>query len=267
MLEPFTAPYMQRALLEGLMLAVAGGVVGSWIVLHRRAFFAHAVGTAAFPGLVVAGPWGIPPQLGALAAGLGMGAGVQGLARRRRMEAGTATGLLLVAALGIGVVLASDVYESGAGVDRLLFGTLIGLSDLDLALTALATVAALALNAALWRSWLATGFDPHNARALRVTSRGADLLLAATIAVVVVVSLDAVGALLVAAVFVLPAATVLLFAPDVRTLQVGSVVLAAVETVAALVIAERLNVGPGPALAVLAASLFALAAIGRRARA
>jgi manganese/iron transport system permease protein len=259
-LDSLSAPYMQRALLEGAMLAVLGGVIGSWIVLHRRAFFAHAVGTAGFPGLVVAGPWGIPAQLGALAAGLGMAGGVQGLSRSRRIDPGTATGLLLVAFLAVGVVLASDVYESGAGVDRLLFGTLIGLSDLDLALTAAVTLAALALNAALWRPWLAAGFDPANARVLRASTRGAELLLAATIAVVVVVSLDAVGALLVSAVLVVPAATVLLFAPDVRTLQAGGVLLALAETVVALLAAEALNVGPGPALAALAAAVFAVAA-------
>ena len=54
--EAFEAPFMQRALLESLLLAVLAGVLGSWIVLRRLAFFTHGVGTAAFPGLVVAGP-------------------------------------------------------------------------------------------------------------------------------------------------------------------------------------------------------------------
>jgi manganese/iron transport system permease protein len=256
------APYLQRALLEGLMLAVVGGVIGSWIVLHRLAFFAHAVGTASFPGLVVAGPWGIPAQLGALAAGLGMAGGVEGLGRRR-IDSGTATGLLLVGFLAAGIVLASDVYDAGAGVDRLLFGTLLGVSDLDLALTALVVLAALGLNAAMWRPWLAAGFDAGNARALKLSSRATELALTAGVAAAVVVALDAVGALLVSALFVLPAATVRLFAPDVRRLQIGSVALALAEVVAAVLAAEALNVGPGPVLAVLGASVFALAAIGR----
>jgi manganese/iron transport system permease protein len=257
------APYLQRALLEGLLLAVVGGVIGSWIVLHRLAFFAHAVGTAAFPGLVVAGPWGIPPQLGALAAGLGMAGGVEGLGRRGKMESGAATGLLLVGALALGIVLASDVYDAGAGVDRLLFGTLFGVSDLDLALTALVALAALGLNAALWRPWLAAGFDAGNARVLRLSTRATELLLTAAIAAAVVVSLDAVGALLVTALFVLPAATVRLFATTVRTLQVGGVALATAEMVAAVLLAQALNVGPGPVLAVLGATVFMLAAIAR----
>ena len=138
---------MQRAIAELALLAVLAGVLGSWIVLRRLAFYTHAVGTATFPGLVVAVPWGVAPQLTALAAALGFGAGIERLSRGRRLDPGAATGLLLVAALAVGSVLASDVYESGAGVDQLLFGTLIGLSERDVWLTAAAVVAALARTA------------------------------------------------------------------------------------------------------------------------
>ena len=97
------APYVQRAIAELALLAVLAGVLGSWIVLRRLAFYTHAVGTATFPGLVVAVPWGVAPQLTALAAALGFGAGIERLSRSRRLDAGAATGLLLVAALAAGV--------------------------------------------------------------------------------------------------------------------------------------------------------------------
>jgi manganese/iron transport system permease protein len=253
-------PYLQRALAEVLLLAVLAGVLGSWIVLRRLAFYTHAVGTATFPGLVVAIPWGVAPQLTALAAALGFGTAVERLARARRLDPGAATGLLLVGALALGAVLASDVYAAGAGVDRLLFGTLIALSPLDLWLTAGAVALALLAHAALGRQWLAGGFDPGSARALGVGTVLADRVLLAVVAVAVVVSLDAVGALLVAVVLVVPAATVRLVATDVRGLQLGTAGLAALEGVVALLAADRLDVGPGPALAVLGGLVFALVA-------
>ena len=272
MLEAFSAPYMQRALVEVLLLAVLAGVLGSWIVLRRLAFFTHAIGTATFPGLVVAGATGVAPQLLALVAALGFGAGIERLAAGRRVAADAATGLLLVAALAIGVVLASDVFSSGAGVDRLLFGSLIGLSDLDVALTAVAAAGALAVDAALRRTWLATGFDDDGARALGVPVRAAGRLLLAAVAVAVVVSLDAVGALLVTVVLVVPAATVRLLEPPVRRMQLLAGGLAAAEGVAALLVASALDVGPGPAMAVVAGVVFvavsvATAAVAARRRA
>jgi ABC-type Mn2+/Zn2+ transport system permease subunit len=258
------APYVQRAIAELVLLALLAGVLGSWIVLRRYAFYTHAVGTATFPGLVVAAPWGVPPQLTALAAALGFGAGIERLSRGHRMDPGAATGLLLVVALAAGSLLASDVYESGAGVDNLLFGTLIGLSERDVWLTAAAVVAALAAHGAMHRAWLATGFDPGSARALGVRTALADRVLLAAVAVAVVVSLDAVGALLVAVVLVVPAATVRLLARDVRSLQLGTAALAAAEGLTALLIADSLDIGPGPVMAVLGGVVFALVAAVRR---
>ena len=256
MLEAFEAPFMQRALVESLLLAALAGVLGSWIVLRRLAFFTHGVGTAAFPGLVVAG------TAGALAASLVYAGGVEGL-RRRRVATDAATGLVLVGALALGVVLASDVYETGAGVDRLLFGSLIGISDRDLWLTAGVAAAVAALEAVVRRSWLAQGFDPGTARALGVRPAPADALLLVSVTAAAIVALDAVGALLVTAVLVIPAATVRLVAPSVGALQAGTALLAAVEGVAGLWLAYELNVGPGPATAVLGGAVFALVAVLR----
>jgi ABC-type Mn2+/Zn2+ transport system permease subunit len=259
--EPFDAPFMQRALLEILLLAGLAGVLGAWIVLRRFAFFTHGVGTAAFPGLGVAAPAGVAPQLTGLAAALLYAGGVEWLGRTRRVAVDAATGLMLVGALALGVVLVSDVFESGAGVDRLLFGSLIGLSDRDLWLTAAALAAAVALDVTLRRSWLAQGFDPATAGALGTRPAVADRLLLAAVAAAAVVALDAVGALLVTAVLVIPAATVRLLAPSVAALQAGTAALAAVEGVAGLWLAYELDVGPGPAIAVLGGGLFAVVAV------
>jgi len=243
---------------------VPGGLLGSWIVLRRMAFYTHAVGTAAFPGLVVAGPWGIPAPLAALGCALALAGGVNGAAGRGRIDRDAATGLGLVGALAAGVILASDVYASGAGVDRLLFGSLLGVSDSDLLLSGALAAVAVGVSAAAHRSWLAAGFDPGAAPALGVRRGRADVLLLVVVAVAVVAALDAVGALLVASVFVLPAATVRLVARRLWTLQAGSVALAAGQGVAGLWLAQVLDVGPGPAIAVLGGATFALVAAATR---
>ena len=256
-----SAPYIQRGIAEILLLAVIAGVLGTWVVLRALPFYTHAIGTATFPGLVVAGPWGVPAQLTALVCAVGFGGVLERVQRRRRLDPDAAIGLLLVAALAIGVVLASDVYHSGAGVDRLLFGSLIAVSPSDLWLTAAAAVGALLCDAALRRSWLASGFDPDGARAGGVRVAAADRVLLLAVAVAVVVSLDAVGALLVTVILTVPAATVRLFEPPLRARQLATFALTAVEGLAAIWIADGFNVGPGPAMAVLGALVYGLAAV------
>ncbi len=267
MIEPFDLPYMQRALVELALLSIPGGLLGTWIVLRRLAFYTHAVGTATFPGLVVAGPWGVPPQLAALGVSLCMAGGLERLVRGRRVAPDAATGLLLAGALALGVVLASDVYEAPASVDRLLFGTVLGVTDADLLLTAGAALLAAGAAFACHRSWTASAFDPASARSLGIRTRAADWALLGFVAMTVVVAVDAVGALLVGALLVLPAATVALVAARLPALLAGSVGLTLVESVAGLWLAHIVDVPPGPAIAVLAGTVFAVTAVAGSVRA
>src|ERR1700750_238802 len=117
MLEPFQLPFVQHRVVEVLILAVAGGLIGTWIVLRGLAFYSHAVGTAAFPGLVLADGLGFSAHLGAAATAALGAAGVGWLARRDRDRYDSSTALVLVAALAVGVILASDVFHSGADVE------------------------------------------------------------------------------------------------------------------------------------------------------
>lgn len=261
--DPFALEFMRLALVEVLLLAVAAGLLGAQVVLRRLAFFTHGVGTATFPGLVVAGPLGLPAQLTALGAALIFAGGLERLSRSARMAYDSATALMLVAALGLGIVLASDVFESGAGVDQLLFGTLIGLSADDVAVTAIAVGLGVGAWGVFGRAWLAAGFDPATAPSLGLRVVLADWMLILVVAASVVAALDAVGALLVSAILVLPAATVRLGATSVRALEAGAFTLAALEGVFGLWLAYRLDVPPGPAIAVLGGAVFAVVALTR----
>src|SRR3954453_20957851 len=113
-LELIDLPFMRTATIEVLLLAVAGGLLGAWMLLRRLAFFAHAVGGATFPGLVVADATGLRPIVAALAVALASAGAVHRAgARAGRRAADAVTGLPLVSALALGVILASDVYHSG----------------------------------------------------------------------------------------------------------------------------------------------------------
>jgi manganese/iron transport system permease protein len=265
-IDALDLPFMRTALAELLLLGVAGGLLGSWIVLRGLAFFTHAVGTATFPGLVIADAAGLTPHLAGAAVALGYTGGVERATRSGRQPADAATGLLLVAALAIGVVLASDVFESGAGVDRLLFGTLIGLDGADVAVSAGAAALALAGTAALGRAWLASGFDPAGTRALGLAAGRTDALLLAVVALAVVAALPAVGALLVTAIFIVPAATVRLVSGTLHGLLAGAVALALAEGALGLYLAYWIDVSPGPAVAALGAAVYIAVALATAVR-
>jgi ABC-type Zn uptake system ZnuABC Zn-binding protein ZnuA/ABC-type Mn2+/Zn2+ transport system permease subunit len=263
MLTPFHYAFVQRGLFEVLLLSVGAGLLGTWIVLRGLAFFSHGVATAAFPGLVLAAGLGFAAPLGAFGAGLVFALGVERLAHRRRQGHDTLTALVLVGALALGVILASDVFHSRANVETLLFGSVLAVGDSDLAFAG--AVSALVVIVASFFSgrWLAVGFDATSARALGVRGALGDVLLLLTIALAVTSALAAVGTMLTSALYVVPAATTRLWVRELRAWQLASVALAALEGVAGLWLSVETNVPPGAAIAVLAGGTFAVAALAR----
>lgn len=253
---------MRTALIELALLAVAGGVLGAFVVLRRLAFFSHAVGTVTFPGLVLADAAGLGASAGGFAAALGFAGGVERAGRRSRDFGDAVTGVLLVAGLALGVILASDVFESGSAVDRLLFGTLLGLDDVDLALSAGAALLALTAAVTLGRGFTAVAFDPEGTAA--IAGRGAqamDAALLVLIALATVAALPAVGALLTTSIFVVPAATGRLLTRSVQGLIAASVAVALGVGALGLYLALWIDVPPGPAVASLGAVVYATVAI------
>jgi ABC-type Zn uptake system ZnuABC Zn-binding protein ZnuA/ABC-type Mn2+/Zn2+ transport system permease subunit len=263
MLEPFTLPFVQRGLVEVVALALAAGLLGTWIVLRGLAFYAHAVGTAAFPGLVLAAGLGFSPLLGAFATATIVAGVVGALARRERGAEDSVTALVLVGALALGVLLSSDVFHSSAGVDQLLFGSLLLTGPQDLALAAGASLAALLGTAALGPRWLAHGFDAAAARAQGLRSPLPDAVLLALVALAAVAALRIAGALLATALIVVPAATTRLLFDRVLAWQAATVALVVAEGVVGLWVSVQVNAPPGPAIAVLAGALFAVVAVAR----
>jgi ABC-type Zn uptake system ZnuABC Zn-binding protein ZnuA/ABC-type Mn2+/Zn2+ transport system permease subunit len=262
MLEPFQLPFVQRGLLEILILAVPAGLLGSWIVLRGLAFFSHAVGTATFPGLVLADGLGFSAPLGAFGAAIVFSAGSSLLDRRGEEATDSAVALTLVACLAAGTILASDVFGSGASVESLLFGSLLLIDLRDVALAGVAAGLTLAASLLLGHRWLESGFDPVAGPGLG--RRGLlDAILLGLIALATTAALSVVGALLVTAVFVVPALTVRLFAERMLSWQLGSIALVAAEGTVGLWLSVKTDAPPGATIAVVAGVVFALAAGAR----
>jgi ABC-type Zn uptake system ZnuABC Zn-binding protein ZnuA/ABC-type Mn2+/Zn2+ transport system permease subunit len=235
---------------------VPAGLLGSWIVLRGLAFFSHAVGTAAFPGLVLADGLGFAAPLGAFGAALAFTAGNAALSRGRDRERDSVVALVLVGCLAAGVILASDVFGSGANIETLLFGSLLLVDGGDIALAALAAVATVAATALLGGRWLAQGFDP-DAAVDRSQARLLDAVLLGLIALAITAALSVVGALLVSALFVVPAVTARLLTRRMRSWQLASIALVAAEGTAGLWLSVKTDAPPGATIACISGAVFA----------
>jgi zinc/manganese transport system substrate-binding protein len=264
-LEPFQLPFVQRGLIEVLILAIPAGLLGTWIVLRGLAFFSHAVGTAAFPGLVLADGLGFAAPLGAFGAAVAFAAGATAL-RGRRTGQDAVVALVLVGCLAGGVILASDEFGSGSNIETLLFGSLLLVDGGDLALAGAAAAVTLLANALIGQHWLRIGFDPTLADPDGPRPQVFDAVLLGLIALASTAALTVVGALLVAALFLVPAVTARLLTDRLASWQLLSVGLVALEGTVGLWLSVKTNAPPGATIACVAGAAFVLVAAARALR-
>src|SRR4051794_5900612 len=184
LVEPWQEPIMQRALLEVALIGACGGLLGCWVVFYELSYSAESLAHALFPGLVVAALLGLPLLLGA-GAGIVGAALVVGLAARTRgIDADTAVAVVVTGLFGLGVLLALSA-TSPPGLQGLLFGDVLGVTDGDLLLAAALAALVIVSLALLHGRLAAVGFDRDTARQIGVSPLAIDaavlVLLALTI--------------------------------------------------------------------------------------
>jgi ABC-type Mn2+/Zn2+ transport system permease subunit len=205
LLEPWEQGIDRRALAEVVLLGIAGGALGCWIILYNLSYATESLAHGLLPGLVLAALTGIPLVLGGA---LGLVVAALAIAAAARVPAigrDTAVAVVVTALVGLGALLAL-APATPAGLGGLLFGDVLGATDTDLALAAaLAVVVPLALTG-LYGRLLVVGFDRLSAPALGVRPGLVDSALLLLIAAALLVAVQGLGNLLVVALLVGPAA-------------------------------------------------------------
>jgi manganese/iron transport system permease protein len=249
LVEPFTIPYMQRALGEVLVLGALAGAVGVFVVLRRLAFVGDALTHTVFPGVVIAHLLGGSLLLGALAFGVLTAVLLTGLGAHRRVGADAALAILLTSFFSLGVVLISRTRSFTADLTVFLFGRVLAIDRADLLQTlAVAAVVALTL-AVLHKELVLRAFDPEGAAAMGYRTGALDLVLNLLIALVVVAAVEAVGTVLVIALIVVPAAAARLLADRVAAMTVLACLLGAAGGWLGLAVSYEVSVDHGVRLA------------------
>jgi manganese/iron transport system permease protein len=254
--DPLQFEFMRRAFIAVILTGVASGVLGSYVVLRGLAFIGDALTHAVFPGIVIAFAIGQSILLGALVVGLLTALGIAVISRGRRVSEDTAIGILFAAMFALGVVLVSSLATYQKDVADLLFGDILGVSRTDLYLAGTATVIAVAAILLLNKEFALVAFDREMADAMRYPVFLLDLLLLGLITLAIVVSLRAIGNILVLAMLVTPAATARLVTNRLLTMQLLSAAIGSAAGIIGLYISFWWNVASGGSVVLTATGIF-----------
>ena len=257
--EPLQLAFMQRALLAALLIAVVGGVVGTFVVLKGLAFIGDALAHAAFAGVATASVLGGSIYLGSVLAAVATALAIGFVSRRARVSFDTAIGILFVGAFAFGIMLISASRSYTVDLFSFVFGDVLGVGWDDLRVMAVLTALVLALVALFYREVVFTAYDPTMAEASGVPVTAVQYGQLALVAVATVVAIKVVGIVLVVAMLVTPAATARLLVRRIPHIMALATLLGALAAVTGLYLSYYLNVASGAAVVLVATGLFLLA--------
>ncbi len=255
--------FLVRAGLAAVGISLATGPLGAFVVWRRMAYFGDATAHAAVLGVALALATDLPIGLGTLGVALAMAATVAGLAARG-WAMDTTLGVLAHSALAFGLVAISFFPGVRTSLSSYLFGDILAVSRSDLALIWAGSLAVAALLVWRWQALLTATLSEDLAHAAGINPDRERLVLVLALALVVAVALKVVGALLIAAMLIIPAATARGLARTPEGMALGAVGLGAAAGLGGLGLSLWQDTPTGPSIIVVAAILFALGTVRGR---
>ncbi len=257
--------FLVRAGLAGVGLACAAGPLGSLVVWRRMAYFGDATAHAAILGVALALAAGLPVVLGTLVVALAMAVSVASLAARG-WAMDTTLGVLAHSALALGLVAVSYLPTVRSDLSGLLFGDILAVSRMDLALIWGGSALVVGLLVWRWQALVTATVSEELAHASGINPDRERLVLTLALALVVAVALKIVGALLIAAMLIIPAAAARGLSRSPEGMAVIAAVIGAGASLLGLQLSLWQDTPAGPSIITAAAAVFVISAVFGRVR-
>ena len=260
LLEPFRYPFMVDAMIVGAAIGAVCAVLSCYLVLKGWSLMGDAISHAVLPGIVIAYVIGLPLAIGAFLSGLVCAVATGFIKDNSRVKEDTVMGVVFTGMFAFGLVLFTKI-KSDLHLDHILFGNILGLEPGDLRNTLIVAGITLAIILTLRCDLLLFCFDPAQARTIGLPVKLLYYLLLSLLAVTIVVSLKAVGIILVIAMLVTPGCVAYLLSDRFGTMLGIAVTTAVGSSLTGVYVSFFLNASTGACIVLVQALVF-LAALG-----
>lgn len=256
MLDIFSFSFMVRALIAGLIIAIVVPVLGSFLVARRYSLIADSLAHVSLTGVGAGLLAGVMPIAFAIPVTVAGALILEWLRQKQRISGEIALAILMSSGLALAVVLANLAQGLNADFSSYLFGSITTTTQTDLVILAVAATVVLAVITLNYRAFLYIAFDEDGARIAGYKVSLLNYTLAAMTAVIVVLSLQVVGGLLMSALLVMPVVAASRFADSFLRTIVIAILFAALAVISGLVIAFYLGIAAGGSIVLAALALL-----------
>jgi zinc transport system permease protein len=255
--------FMRHALMAGVLVSIACGIVGTYVVVNRIVFISGGIAHAAFGGIGLGYFFGFNPVLGAIAFSLVAALAMGTVQRKTRQRADTVIGVMWAVGMAIGIILVDLTEGYKADLMSYLFGSILAVPPQDLIIMLALDILIIALVVLFFKELLAISFDEVFATVRSVSVDAIYLLLLVMIALTVVMMMRVVGLILVIALMTIPAAISGQWVKDLPRMMVLACVLGALFTTTGLWLSYFLNLTSGATIILVSGGVYLLSLIAK----
>lgn len=258
MLEVFSSPFMQRALIAGILVSILTGLISVFIVLRKMSFVGAGISHAAFGGVAIGFFIGINPLLTAIIYSILVAIGIESTGRRGRISEDVSIGIFYSVSMALGVALVSLSGSYNVDLFGYLFGNILAISETDIFLTGITFLLVSGFIIIFLKDLFLSAYNEELAQISGVSVVLLNNLFMISLAVTIVISIRIVGIILVSALLVIPGATARLFAKGLLSMLVFSCVTGVVSVISGLFLSYEYDIAPGASIVMASAFIFFL---------
>lgn len=258
--------FFTRALIAGLATAALTGPIGCFIIWRRMSFFGDTLSHSALLGVGLGLFFSIYQTLSVFLVALGISVCLQWLRRTSTLSADTSLGILSHGALALGLLMLSILPPSQVDISSVFFGDILASSREDVYLMIGGLIGGLIIMRAIWHPLLVATINQDIAKAEGVRLHIAETIFIAMLTMVIAFSFKIVGALLISALLVIPAATSRQITSSPEATAILASILGCICVTCGLVASLYMDLPSGPAIVVISLILFVLSFVMRMGR-
>jgi manganese/iron transport system permease protein len=254
--SPLQNDFMVRALVAAVLIGLVCSVVGVYVVLRNMSFIGDGLAHASFAGIVIAYLLKFDLYIGGLIFTIATALGIGAVSKKSEMSLDTTIGVFFTAAFALGIALMSHVQTYVVDLQDFLFGNILAIDRQDIIIISALTAVILGVIAVLYKELLFSSFDPVSAGASGLPVGALSYVLLAMLAVTIIVSLQAAGIILVAALLVTPAATAYQLTNRFGPMMLLAALIGVVSGIVGLYLSFYWNVASGASIVLVATACF-----------
>lgn len=261
MIEAISSPFMQKALIAGILVSLLTGIISVFIVLRKMSFIGAGISHAAFGGVAIGFLTGINPLLTAILYTIIIALGIETISRKGKISGDVSIGIFYSVSMALGVAIISLSKSYNVDLFGYLFGNILAITNDEILLTLFTSVSVTIILIIFLKDLFLITYNEELARVSGISVKLTNNIFQIALAISIVIAIRIVGIIMVSALLVIPGATARLYAKNLFSMIAISCSAGIVSVIAGLLLSYEYDIASGASIVLASSAIFFISLI------